>query len=310
MRILFITSSRIGDAVLSTGLADHLLRTYPEARITVACGRLAEGIYARMPHVERLIVLHKKPYLQHWFELWRQVAFTWWDLVIDLRGSAISYFLPARRRAVKHGGRRSGHRLLHIAETLGVKPAPRPVAWYRPEDAAKVAPYIQGEGPLLVLGVTASQPFKVWSGANFAALARAIAAPDGPLPGARIALLGGPGAKEAAMAKGALEGLPEAIDLVGKLDIPAVTALLAQADLFVGNDSGLTHLSAATGSPTLALFGPTLASEYAPVGARSTVIFADGPPGEAPIEALPVERALEGAKRLLAGDFEPVVPSE
>ena len=38
MRILFVTSNRIGDAVLSTGLLDHLIRTYPDSRITVACG--------------------------------------------------------------------------------------------------------------------------------------------------------------------------------------------------------------------------------------------------------------------------------
>ena len=37
-RILFITSSRIGDAVLSTGLLDWLVRTHPDCRITVACG--------------------------------------------------------------------------------------------------------------------------------------------------------------------------------------------------------------------------------------------------------------------------------
>ena len=49
MRILFVSSNRIGDAVLTTGLADHLLRTYPAARFTVACGPAAEGIFTRMP---------------------------------------------------------------------------------------------------------------------------------------------------------------------------------------------------------------------------------------------------------------------
>ena len=49
MRILFITATRIGDAVLSTGLLDHLLRAHPAARFTVACGPAAEGVFARMP---------------------------------------------------------------------------------------------------------------------------------------------------------------------------------------------------------------------------------------------------------------------
>ena len=49
MRILFITATRIGDAVLSTGLLDHLLHTYPDACFTIACGPVAEGVFARMP---------------------------------------------------------------------------------------------------------------------------------------------------------------------------------------------------------------------------------------------------------------------
>src|SRR5271170_2659091 len=49
MRILFVTSNRVGDAVLSTGLLDHLIRSHPDARITVACGPPAVGVFARMP---------------------------------------------------------------------------------------------------------------------------------------------------------------------------------------------------------------------------------------------------------------------
>ena len=51
VRILFITSTRIGDAVLSTGLLDHLIRVYPHAKVVVACGPVAEGVFARMPNL-------------------------------------------------------------------------------------------------------------------------------------------------------------------------------------------------------------------------------------------------------------------
>ena len=70
MRILFVTSSRIGDAVLSTGLLDHLMRRYPEARFTVACGPVAAGLFAHMPQLERLIVFDKRRYGRHWLGLW------------------------------------------------------------------------------------------------------------------------------------------------------------------------------------------------------------------------------------------------
>jgi ADP-heptose:LPS heptosyltransferase len=58
MRILFVTSNRLGDAVLSTGPLDHLIRTHPDARITVACGPVAEGVFARMPNRERTVTAH------------------------------------------------------------------------------------------------------------------------------------------------------------------------------------------------------------------------------------------------------------
>ncbi len=120
VRILFITATRIGDAVLSTGLLDHLLRTYPEARFTVACGPVAEGVFARMPEPRRTLVVDKRRYDRHWLDLWTQTVTTWWDLAVDLRGSALTLLLPARRRAVMRGGRRPGHRLTHLAGTLGL----------------------------------------------------------------------------------------------------------------------------------------------------------------------------------------------
>ena len=101
MRILFVTSNRLGDAVLSTGLLDHLIHAHPDARITIACGPVAEGVFARMPNHERTIVLDKRSYSMHWLPLWASAATTLWDLVVDIRGSALAWMVPTRRRAVK-----------------------------------------------------------------------------------------------------------------------------------------------------------------------------------------------------------------
>src|SRR5689334_13062904 len=84
MRILFVTSNRVGDAVLSTGLLDHLIRAHPDARITVVCGRVAEGVFARMPNRDRTIILDKRPYGLHWLPLWATTVRTVWDLVVDI----------------------------------------------------------------------------------------------------------------------------------------------------------------------------------------------------------------------------------
>jgi ADP-heptose:LPS heptosyltransferase len=299
VRILFISSTRIGDAVLSTGLLDHLMQAHPEARFTIVCGRVAEGVFRRMPRLDRLIAVEKRRYSLHWLEIWGQLATTRWDLVVDLRASAIAWLLWTRDRRVIQGGRRPGHRLTHLAALLGVDPPPLPVIWTAPEDTARAAALLPEGRPWLVLGPTANWHRKVWPAERFAELALRLTAPDGALPGAGIAILGGPGDQERSMATPVLTALPQGLDLVGKLDLPEVAAVLARAAIFIGNDSGLMHLAAAAGAPTLGLFGPTPSDEYGPAGPKARAVLADGPPGQGVMEELPVARVLEAAKALI-----------
>ena len=296
MRILFITATRVGDAVLSTGVADHLLRTYPDARFTVACGPVAEGVFARMPNRDRTLVVTKRRYDRHWLTLWSQTVTTLWDLAVDLRGSALTLLLPVRRRAIMRGGRRPGHRLTHLAGALGLAQPPRPVVWTAPEDTARAALLLPGGAPVIGLGPTANWSGKVWPAERFVALFHGL---QTVLPGVRAAVFAGPGAAERALAAPVLAALPGAIDLAGALSLPEAAACLARCRLFVGNDSGLMHLSAAAGAATLGLFGPTPASEYAPIGRSADAILADGPPGAAPMTALGVEAVLARARAML-----------
>jgi ADP-heptose:LPS heptosyltransferase len=295
VRILFITATRIGDAVLSTGLLDHLLRTYPGARVTVACGPVAEGVFARMPGLQRTLIVDKRRFDRHWLELWAQTVTTLWDLAVDLRGSALTLLLPARRRAIMRGGRRPGHRLLHLAGALNLTEPPMPVAWTNAADRARAVALLPN-APVIALGPTANWAGKVWPAERFVALFRAL---EANVPGARPAVFAGPGAAERAMAAPVLEALPDAIDLAGKLTLPEAAACLARCRLFVGNDSGLMHLAAAAGTPTLGLFGPTPASEYAPSGRRAAAVLASGPLGEASMAGLSVEQVLKSAQALL-----------
>ncbi len=265
MRILFVTSNRLGDAVLSTGLLDHLIRTHPDARITVACGPVAEGIFARMPNRERTIVVDKQPFRLHWLRLWASAVSTRWDLVVDIRGSTIAWMVPTRSRAVMR--RRPGHKIAQLAAVLGLDPPPLPVAWTAPEDRARAAALLPPGRPIVGLGPTANWQQKVWPADRFAALFHALN--NGAIP----AVFAGPGDTERAMAAPLLASLPNAIDLVGRLSLPEVAACLARCELFVGNDSGLMHLAAAAGVPTLGLFGPTPAQEYAPAGPCASAVL-------------------------------------
>ena len=56
-RILFITATRIGDAIMNMGVLDHLITAHPDARITVGCGPLAAPLFRAIPEVERVIVM-------------------------------------------------------------------------------------------------------------------------------------------------------------------------------------------------------------------------------------------------------------
>ena len=91
-----------------------------------------------------------------------------------------------------------------------------------------------------------------------------------------------------------------AVDLVGTLSLPEVAAVLARCSLFVGNDSGLMHLSAATGTPTLGLFGPSPADHYAPAVPRAAAAVAPGSPSLDSMPNLTLDAALDAAERLLA----------
>src|SRR5271165_2834408 len=118
MKILFVTSNRLGDAVLSTGLLDHLIRTYPEARITVVCGPVAEGVFARMPNRAKTIVLRKQSRGWHWLPLWAATLPHRWTENRGTRrdprplAAALARRLEQRRRSAahrEHGGAGQTH---------------------------------------------------------------------------------------------------------------------------------------------------------------------------------------------------------
>jgi heptosyltransferase III len=292
MRILFVTSNRVGDAVLSTGLLDHLIRTYPAGRITVACGTVAAGLFEHMPNLERLIPLEKRPRGLHWPPLWAATVTTRWDLVVDIRGSALAWLVPARRRAVMR--RRTGHKTAQLAAILGLHPPPLPVVWTSPAEQEKAARLVPPGPPVVALAPTANWEGKVWPAERFVSFYRRLQA--GPMPDARVAVFAGTGEHERRLAEPVLAALPEAIDLCGRLTLSEAAACLARCVLFVGNDSGLMHLAAAAGTPTLGLFGPTSAEEYAPAGRHTAVAVARG----GSMADLSVEEAFAAADSLIA----------
>lgn len=276
MRILFITANRLGDAILSTGLLVAMMERFPKARFTIVCGPAAAGLFEAMPNLDRVIVMHKQPWARHWWELWKQVATTRWRFILDLRGSGIAQFLLARRRKVYHGSGSRMHKVIALSNLLRLPQPAAPRIWIdeRHEKAARKLWPNDGV-PVLALGPTANWGGKIWPADRFAELAERLTAPGGILPNARIAVFGGPG--EEAIAAPLLAALPQerCLNLVGQLDLLTLAAALRRCDLYIGNDSGLMHLAAASGVPTLGLFGPSREETYGPWGEKTAAVRTD-----------------------------------
>ncbi len=292
LNILFITANRLGDAVLSTGILNALLVQHPEARVTVACGPLPAPLFESIPQVVRVIALVKQPRHGHWFALWRQIAGERWDLVVDLRNTIVSRLLRCRALEVFRGVGPRQHMVEGLAALLDVPAAQAsPGIQLDPARVAEVESAIKPGASLLALAPGAHGVGKRWPAARFAALAARLLAPGGILAGGTVVLLGAPNeAKEAAPTLAALPP-DRVINRVGKTDPALAAAWLARADLYVGNDSGLSHLAAATGTPTLALFGPGLPTRYRPWGANAAYLIAAEAP-DRPIDLCKIDDAL------------------
>jgi ADP-heptose:LPS heptosyltransferase len=269
--ILFVTYTRIGDAVLSTGVLAELARRCPTARISVAASPLTAPLFQAHPQVERVIILRKRPYLGHWRDLWLAAAPRRWDLVVDLRRSAIAWLVRAKRRLVPDKGAEREHRLATLARMLNASGGLQPTCWIDPAAQSRAAALSPADRPVLAVAPTANSRAKSWPAAHYADLVRRLTAEGAPLAEARVLVTGGP--DEAEQARPVLEAIPpdRRIDALG-LDLPTTAAVFARCRLYVGNDSGLTHLAAAAGTPTVALFGPTDARTYGPTTPASRIV--------------------------------------
>jgi heptosyltransferase-2 len=180
---------------------------------------------------------------------------------------------------------RAGERKLpRMIDQMGALALPKgaalPPDWPLPElkvPAAEVQAWRARGGladesrPIVTLSPGAVGAGKAWPPEHYAALAKALAE-----SGASVWVLGGPG--EATIAKQIVSaGGPRVRDLTGT-DLRNAILALAAADLSVTNDSGLMHVAAAIGTPTIAIFGPTSPWHWKPLNPVSAILE---PPGDA-----------------------------
>jgi ADP-heptose:LPS heptosyltransferase len=304
--ILFVTATRIGDAVLSSGLIKRLADEIPNARFTIVAGPAAAPLFTRSS---------PGTWVKsggHWFELWRKVRRQKWGLVVDLRGSGLSRFLSARRRAIHRRSGQPVHKVIEGARVLRIEDEPAPPHIFTHPDVEAYADELTaGTGPIIAFAPAANWIGKTWPVERFSQVAmRLLREPWSPLQGGRLMVLGGPGDDKLSRQLRDAGGR-RFIDLAGKADVLTAYACLKRARLFIGNDSGAMHLAAAAGVPTIGLFGPSDERLYAPWGENTRVVrgartfeeIRAADPGFTQMVChmmdLPVEKVVSAARELL-----------
>lgn len=279
-RILIVRVSALGDLVFCTALLEGLRRAYPEAHIAWLAQPGLGALLDKDPRLNQLIRLPAGAFgsLAGFIATWRQLrAQSPFDWVIDAQGlfksRLLARLVPARRRigfASKEPGRfllhalhdKSGeprqiareYRYLSQRLTGGADPGPPRLL---PDAAARERVDQLLQGAQLRPGFVAfcaftTRPQKHWMESYWGELAHRLRAQGlGP-----CVLLGS--ADDQPAAQRILRGMPaDSVNLVGATRIGELPALLEQARLVVGVDTGLTHIGSAVRRPTIGLWGST-----------------------------------------------------
>ncbi len=175
----------------------------------------------------------------------------------------------------------------HLEERLLLSPSHRDLA------AAMLSRWgWKGDRPLVMVHPGSGGRNKRWPLERFFSLARTLMKQSGTF----IVVFTGPAEDDLFLDR--VEKFCQSQEVTvhaGDADLTALAALLSYCGAYVGNDSGVSHLAAAAGAPTIALFGPTDPLVWGPVGRQAKVISA------ASLDAISVEQVAEAVEEFLSG---------
>lgn len=270
MKILVISLSNIGDAVMTTPVLERLHALYPDAVIDIVGDRRSSILFTHCPYSGEIFHKEKKQGWRGLLKLIRELRRTRYDLIVDLRTDGLAYLLRGSRRLVKWGRRPYGPHavqdLMSIIDRINPERAiPAAKVWLSETERGAASALLEGFAArrLLAIGPGANWEPKIWAAEAFAEAANLLGdAFDG------VVLLGGPGDVERARRVAQRLALPHC-DLTGRCDLLTTAAVLERCALFIGNDSGLGHLASGVDTPTLTVFGPGQPARYHPWSANA-----------------------------------------
>jgi ADP-heptose:LPS heptosyltransferase len=262
MRVLVIKLAALGDFAQAFGPFAAIRAHHPGARITLLTTRPYAALAGLSPWFDEVIDDGRPDWtdIPAVLRLARRLHAARFDRVYDLqtssRSSRYRWFVGRRAEwsgiapGASHPHANPARDAMHTVdrqreqlEMAGIRDFPAPDLTWLDADVAHFG--LPDRFCLLVPGASPGRPAKRWPAEQFAGLAAGFEMP--------AAVLGGPA--EAPLAATILAAAPAAIDLTGRTSFAEIGALARRAAFAVGNDTGPTHLLAACGCPTLALFG-------------------------------------------------------
>ncbi|MES2179603.1 MAG: lipopolysaccharide heptosyltransferase II [Gemmatimonadota bacterium] len=293
---LVIQTSFIGDVVLTTPLLTQLAHRGPVDVVTTPA---SAGLLANHPSVRTVIVYDKRGAdrgVHGFLSLAKRLRHTQYDAALLAQGSwrsaALALFarIPSRLGFSTSSGRlfytkrvlydaRLHHaaRLLMLARPNGREPSAeemRPSLHPGEPERLSVDMLLTAAGIGREERLIALAPGSVWATKRwpyFPELAASLSV------GARIVVVGG--AADGELAAAIVAAAPGALDATGKLSLLASAELVGRSSVLVTNDSAPEHFASAMGTPTVAIFGPTVpAFGFGPLAPRSVVVEHDAMP--------------------------------
>jgi predicted lipopolysaccharide heptosyltransferase III len=300
MRVLLVRPREIGDVVFTTPAVHAVRRKFPSAHIAYLVEPHAAPVVSHNRDLDEIIVAARSRKLQSVvtdLALGRRLRTKRFDLVIDFHGGPraslltwlsgapqrIGYDAPGRRwmytqRVPRPRALRARHSVENqwdLLEPLGIaRPDPARDAVRMsvdPKSHDEVVRRLSAAGVsdrehLVVIHVSAGNPFRRWPSEHFVAVASALAAD----PRLRVIVTSGPSELQAAdqvvsAARSALS--PDAgrrIVSAGEFTLSELRALFDRTAVFIGGDSGPLHIAATTTVPIVGLYGPTTPARSAP----------------------------------------------
>jgi len=284
--MLVVCPRRVGDVLLATPVVRSLKSAYSNAAIDMLVFEGTQGIVSANSDVRRVLTIPQRPRLAEHLSLYKSI---WrrYDLAVSVQAGdrATLYAWASGRVSIgilvqdrKSWWKRqllddwvpldnlSTHTVsmnTRLLDLLGVIPLATPVIAWRQTDEEmiqRVFPADGEQGAYVVLHVSPKFSYKQWTVSGWVELARWLIA-----RGLKIVVTAGDSEEDLAYAAKLFPNFPsESINLAGKISLPALGYLLSQAILYVGTDTAVTHMAAALGVPTVALFGPSNPIKWGP----------------------------------------------